>query len=132
MNDMTRTLRWWLALAGVLLAAVAGADRPGDSRLHQVVQFSIERGPLEHALIQFSRQAEVQVVLASNLAGDLVASEVRGSFSASSALTKLLKGTGLVYATVGNTVTVRLPEASKGEAVAPTRRDLKNMGRADE
>lgn len=120
---MTLTLRRWLGLAGMLLAALASADRPGESRLEQVVQFSIERGPLEYALIQFSRQAEVQVVLASDLAGNLVASEVRGSFSASSALTELLKGTGLVYATVGNTVTVRLPKARKGEAVAPASQD---------
>jgi hypothetical protein len=89
-----------------IAAAPARADEQSISRLAQEVTFHIEKGPVEFALIQFSRQADVQVVLASNAALNVTASPVIGRFAADAALAGLLKGTGLVYVIVGNTVTV--------------------------
>jgi hypothetical protein len=94
------------------LALAGGQDIP---KLDQLAVFHIESGPLESALIQFSRQADVQVVIAPTSKANVTASAVHGKLAASAALTALLRGTGLVYAAVGNTVTVT-PSSSSSSA----------------
>lgn len=106
----------------------AGAD-PGPSRLDQETDFHIDSGPLEAALIQFSRQAAVQVVLAPDSTIHGVACAVHGRLAASEALDALLKGTGLIYARVGNTVTVRSAETRNPDAGSRTRIINRNLGR---
>jgi hypothetical protein len=83
-------------------------------KLQQESLFHIEKGPLESALIQFSRQAEMQIILAPESSANITVSAVYGRLAAADALTALLKGTGLVYRAVGNTVMVipRKPTAS--------------------
>jgi hypothetical protein len=90
-----------------VLATLAFASEPSIPKLQREVLFHIERGPLESALIQFSLQAGIQVVLAPGSAGQLMASPVSGRLVAGAALTALLKGTGLSYSTVGDTVMVQ-------------------------
>lgn len=103
-------IRLLLILAGVV-APMALATSQEIPRLQREILFRIEPGPVESALIQFSRQAEMQVVLAPDTAVDITVSAVHGRFAAGAALTALLKGTGLVYTTVGNTVTVKSSSA---------------------
>jgi hypothetical protein len=102
-----RRIRWSLLALG-LLACTTLAGEPSPSKLEQEISFDIDKVRLESALIQFSRQAEMQVLLAPDAVANVMASAVKGRLPAGAALTELLKGTGLVYTTVGNTVMVRL------------------------
>src|SRR4051812_5985120 len=90
--------------------AFAFAGEQSISKLEQQTIFHIEKGPVAAALIQFSRQAEMQIVLAPDSAANATASPVNGRLAAGAALTALLRGTGLVYTTVGNTVMVQQSE----------------------
>jgi len=92
------------------LSAVALAAEPNIPKLEREVVFHIEKGSLEFALIQFSRQAEIQVVLAPASATNLTTSAISGRLTAGAALRALLKGTGLSYTTVGDTVMVESSE----------------------
>lgn len=106
MISIPRAGRWsvlWLWT----FASIALAGEENIPKLLQLVTFHIEKGPLESSLIQFSRQAEVQIVLAPDSAANVVAPAVSGRLQVDAALTALLKGTGLVYTAVGNTVTVQ-------------------------
>lgn len=96
-----------LLLVIALLPAAFG-NQPAPPKLEQEVSFHIPTGSLESALIQFSRQAELQVVVAVPVSRVTVP-ELSGRFIASDALLRLLQGTGLVYTVVGNTVTIRTP-----------------------
>jgi outer membrane receptor for ferric coprogen and ferric-rhodotorulic acid len=80
------------------IAQSAGLDR-------QIV-FHIASQPLEGALLEFSRQADVPVAIASDSLRDLHVSGVEGKLAARNALVMLLKGSGLSYSLVGSTVMV--------------------------
>ena len=85
------------------LAAVNAADRL--ETLERESFFHIESGPLESALIQFSRQSGIQVVLTTRVTGIWVPA-VDGRRNAREALIALLNTTGLTFDVVGETVTV--------------------------
>jgi outer membrane receptor protein involved in Fe transport len=95
-------------------AAVAPALAAAD--LDKTVDFHIPAQPLDSALLEFSRQARVQVAVNSRSVGKISAPTVDGPLAVSAALSELLRHSGLEYATVGNTVTVSPAQAmSKSE-----------------
>jgi outer membrane receptor protein involved in Fe transport len=102
--------RHWLALLAVLSTAVllfATAPIEAATFLDRQVTFWIPSQPLDSALIEFSRQAGVQVAVDASLLGRIQAPELNGTLQAGVALTRLLGRSGLVYSAVGNTVTIR-------------------------
>ena len=88
-------------LAGSAVApALAAAD------LDKTVDFHIPAQPLDSALLEFSKQAHVQLAVNSHSVGRMSAPSVDGPLVASAALSELLQHSGLEFVTVGNTVTV--------------------------
>jgi hypothetical protein len=117
-------MRWRVAFAISFLlvawlegasAAVKAADHL--DKLEREASFHIEPGPLESALIQFSRQSGIQVVLSTRITGTLVAA-IDGHRNAREVLTALLNANGLTFAVVGETVTVYAVDPKIHPAVA--------------
>lgn len=75
--------------------------------LDRQVAFSIPSQPLDGALLEFSRQADIQLALDADELDRIQAPELKGTLAASVALRRLLSSSGYRYYTVGNTVTVR-------------------------
>jgi outer membrane receptor protein involved in Fe transport len=80
---------FWLCALGAV-AAVSAAE-PSS------VRFDIPAQSLESALLTFSQQARVQLVVADETIKGLRTRGVRGEYSAHEALTRLLQGSGLSY-----------------------------------
>ena len=103
----------------IMAAALAGA--PIVPAANQVVKFDqeatfhIAAGSLESALIEFSRQAEIQVVIGAPVANIAVAA-VDGRRHPREVLTTLLNATGLTYTIVGDTVTVHTVDTTTSAA----------------
>jgi iron complex outermembrane receptor protein len=107
-----------LATAGMLVAGPAAAA-PVD--LSQVVLFDIPAQPLGAALLRFSEQAQVQVIVESRLAESSSAPALRGKYTRRHALERLLDGTGLTFRTAGNAAIAihsLRPEMEGGERTA--------------
>lgn len=88
-GQCTRRLRrtaWWLA--GLLLTLVAAAA--DDSR-----PLNIPAGPAARALQELARQSEQQIVFAMTLVRGIRTRGLRGTFTAETALARLLANTGL-------------------------------------
>ncbi len=103
---MKRTirLRTWVLGALALFAGVAQADA---GRLDQEASFEIPAQPLSTALVQFSKQAALQVVTASVELGEQETAGVLGKKTLREALETLLSRSGLQYSLVGaNTVAI--------------------------
>lgn len=86
-------------IMGVLLAcqsALAGVD------LSRVIRFDIPAQGLGAALLEFSRQAQVQIIVESRLAESVRTPKVNGDYARGIALEMLLDGTGLTFRAVGN------------------------------
>ncbi len=72
------------------------------------IAFDIPAQSLETALLRFSEQARIQVVVANGAARGAVASQVKGEYSAGEALQLLLKESGLAYEVTGErTIAIR-------------------------
>ncbi len=72
------------------------------------IEFNIRQQPLANALLDFSYQSDVQLIMPSALAADLIADEVVGAYTLQEALTQLLENTGLRYEFTGErTVTIK-------------------------
>jgi len=82
------------------------SNAPGAIKLEQQAAFHIQSGSLESALLQFSRQAAIQVIISVPVA-KISVTAIDGRRSARSALSALLSGTGLSYTIVGSTITIR-------------------------
>jgi len=99
------------ALIGSLLPVSAllalSATAVQAASLDRQVAFSIPSQPLDGALLEFSRQADIQLALDANELDNIQAPELKGTLAASVALRRLLSSSGFKYYTVGNTVTVR-------------------------
>jgi len=88
-----------VAITGVLFVcqcAIAGVD------LSRVIQFDIPAQGLGAALLEFSRQAQVQIIVESRLAESVSTPRLNGEYARGSALEILLHGTGLTFRAVGN------------------------------
>lgn len=111
-----------LLVCGALFSTAAQA-RATD--LDRTVMLDIAAQPLETALVAFSQQANIQVVLNSGSTGTAAAAAVKGTISARTGLAELLKGTGFYFEPIGNrTVSVMAVEAGTAEAAeGPRGRD---------
>ena len=99
-----------LALAMLLLAA--GVVQ-AQERLDEVVEFDIAPQSLDAALLQFSDQADLQVLVAAASLDGLDTGGFSGTAPAREALRSLLTGTGLTWRAAGDTITV-IPAGNGG------------------
>ncbi len=88
-----------IALACMLLAGEIAAATVDLSR---VIRFDIPAQTLGAALLRFSEQAQVQIIVESRLAEFTNAPAIKGQYTRVQALTLLLHGTGLTFREVGN------------------------------
>jgi iron complex outermembrane receptor protein len=88
-----------LAAAGLFAAENVVSATVDLSRL---VQFDIPAQPLGAALLQFSEQAQLQVIVESRLAESVSAPPLKGAYTRGNALKLLLSGSGLTFRMVGN------------------------------
>ncbi|MGE5502301.1 MAG: TonB-dependent receptor domain-containing protein [Ignavibacteriales bacterium] len=98
------------AIALALMATSAGAQEPAKT-------FSIAPQPLADALLQLSRQADVDIVASTDLTRGRVAPKVDGQMTTADAMSALLAGSGLVAAPSGNGyVITRASDPQSGSA----------------
>lgn len=100
-----------VSITGVLLVcqgALAGVD------LSRVVRFDIPAQELGGALLEFSKQARIQIVIESRLAESVSTANLNGEYSRSNALEMLLHGSGLTFHAVGNAA-IAIQAADSGE-----------------
>jgi iron complex outermembrane receptor protein len=82
-------------------AAVAGAVDAQSNSLDRQISVDIAPQPLPDALIEFSKQAGVQVITPAPIVSDLKTEGVHGQMSLGDALARLLKGTKLGFHPAG-------------------------------
>lgn len=85
--------------AALLLALAAPHAVAGD--LDRVIAFEIAAQPLDRALIAFSEQSNVQLMVATELVANLASPGVDGGYSATDALTRILGANPLGFEVVG-------------------------------
>jgi outer membrane receptor protein involved in Fe transport len=102
------------ALLGLLPALALATEEPRS--------FNIRPQALAPALLEFSQQADEQVLGASEVIGDLLTAGVSGRMSPYVALNKLLEGTGLAFTRISDrTIRIRpLAAAAGGRNAAST------------
>ena len=86
------------AAAGLIVAQNVAAATLDFSR---VVQFDIPAQTLGAALLRFSEQAQLQVIVESRLAESVSAPPLKGAYTRGDALKVLLEGSGLTFRIVG-------------------------------
>jgi hypothetical protein len=107
-------IRWF---APVLIMAIAWLQPArADDILDQDVSFHIAASPLASALIEFSTQSGIRVAAADASVAGLNSDGLNGDYSIHSALSALLRGTGLEFTRVG-TQTVAIRSASAGPKI---------------
>ena len=74
--------------------------------LDREVTFDIAPQSLDHALLEFSKQSGIQIMVASSSVGNAVTRGVKGTHRASEALVMLLKDSGLSFSVSNETVTI--------------------------
>jgi hypothetical protein len=105
MEEFVSNDAWIRAIFYSLAICVSGQAHA--TKLDEQITFHIKPQTLETALLQFSRQADLQLAFASDLSLSAPAHGIDGKLAVSDALTLLLDGSGLSYTVVGsNTVTV--------------------------
>lgn len=112
--------RWLVRVAaGVLVCGAAALPAPVAAQSTNVA-FDIPAQPLAQALMELSRQANVNVVAPSRLTGGRNAPAVRGTMSVGQALERLLAGSGLRHRMSGggSIIIDREAAVSTGEAGA--------------
>jgi hypothetical protein len=81
--------------------------------LAQMIDFKIAPQRLTMALLEFSRQANVQIVVGSEV-GDRRSAGLSGRYSIAQGLTALLQGSALVYRVINDTsITVGYSDTSQ-------------------
>ena len=89
----------------------------------ELIEFAIERQALSAAILDFSYQSNVQVLVPSELVAGIIGRPVRGQYSADDALGVLLAGTNLTYEfTDERTVTLRAKPPKKSTRSGSRRR----------
>jgi iron complex outermembrane recepter protein len=95
-----------LALLAALRLALSAVPAWAADALDGNVTLDIPAQPLSQALMQFAREANVQVMLNGNLTDEKTSTVLKGTLPARQALETLLRGTGLAYRVKNKTVTV--------------------------
>ena len=91
------TSRHFLGLALGFILALAGASAPADEALDEVSAFDIAPQPLADALLEFSQQANIQIVMVSATVKDIEAGGIVGERTNREALELLLDDQALRY-----------------------------------
>lgn len=117
----------WIAiiLAGTL---VAGRPLEAQSPAGNVEQFDIAPQSLESALLEFSEQAELQLVVDGNLLKGKDSTGFTGKQTAEQVLVALLDDTNLTFTTVGATVTITREGARKRAESTDAETAQENVG----
>jgi len=112
------SIQWRAVIVLFFLVAcwVAGGPAGAADWRDREVAFDIAPQSLDHALLQFSSQSGLQIMLAANSAGNAVTSGIRGTFRVSDALARLLQGSGLSFSASGDTVIVAPAAVSTAHA----------------
>ena len=119
----------------VLLAAMALAvfSDPALAGGAAAIQFNIPAQPLSSGLIEFSRQANVQVLTAGSRLRGVNTPGLYGSFSVISGIEHLLTGTGFGYHLIGNdTISLIPPPGRKIRLDGSHEADSETMAQAGE
>lgn len=96
-------------MLGLCMSVVAMADDLPE------IRFDIAPQPLRQALLEFSEQARIQLILAADTEDIPISQGVAGLMTAQDALAQLMEGTGLEYHfSSGNTVTIRQQKTKPG------------------
>ena len=111
-------VRGMTAVLIVLLSLAIPAYADG---LDQIRDFNIDEQALDTALIEFSEQAGVQLMVPTELIADLRSPSIAGQYAADKALIVLLEGSELTFQAIGDD-TVTLQAADQGGDS-----DLKNL-----
>lgn len=93
--------RWVLSLCAVALTQLGAVRSVAAADLESVRTFDIAPQALETALIQYSEQADLQVMGSGETMADRMTDGVRGSFTNRRALEELLRGTALGFDVFG-------------------------------
>lgn len=117
-------LRSILARLAVTLMAGASAAAPvivpsQAQAQASTAKINIPAQPLASALIAFSRQTKIEVIVPSSVAAGKRSTAVNDSMSPDAALQQILSGTGLTYSFNGSTYSINTPNSS-GNAAAAT------------
>ncbi len=104
-----------LLIAGVV--ATPALARALD--LDRAISFDIPAQPLESALIDFSKQSHIQVVIGQDGAGEAAAPAIRATLSARVALNTLIGNSGFKYVAIGDSVSVTRVAARPESTLGP-------------
>ena len=116
-NYKKRSRRSLLALVLATAGLLAGeAVAAATTDLSRVVEFDIPAQTLGAALLRFSEQAQLQVIVESRLAESVRAPPLKGAYTRGDALKLLLEGSGLTFRMVG-TAAVAIHAAQPGARV---------------
>ncbi|MGH8425366.1 MAG: TonB-dependent receptor plug domain-containing protein, partial [Pseudomonas fluorescens] len=112
-----------IAALGALLFCLFLQSAFAEDRFSRQVNFDIAAQTVEAALLEFSKQADVQVMVGTSSLNGQKTEGVKGRLSVTQAGEQLLKDTGLEYQAKGNTVTVRSVKNARADAVPLPRVD---------
>jgi iron complex outermembrane recepter protein len=123
--------RAWLLCFGIAMFT-AGVSIAHAVNLDAQVTFDIPAGPLSSALIEFSKQAHVQVLSSGDRTKAASTEGLSGTFTIREALTRLLKISGLRFKSVSTDVLAIESEAKDGTRVdkAPSSIDTQSESTA--
>jgi len=108
-----------VAAFGVSLPAFAHGLQDNQVQAPRTVDFNIRSQRLQDALLAYSEQAGVQIILPGDMASDQQRRSLRGAHDVVDALTRLVEGTGYSFSFTGeNTVVVRR-QLHLGQPVVP-------------
>ncbi|MBL8270061.1 TonB-dependent siderophore receptor [Steroidobacter sp.] len=117
-----------MKLRSTVLAMACGATLWGSlalaDELDRKVAFDIDSQPLEQALVAFSQQAGIQIVLNTGSVGGATVPALKATVSSREALRELLSGSPFSYSPIGErTVSVTRVQAGSDEQVASSTQD---------
>jgi iron complex outermembrane recepter protein len=113
------------------LIAAAGFTLPAGAA-ETTTEFSIAAQPLSTALIEFAKQANVQVLTAGQAVEGVGASDVAGSLTLDNALQRLLKDSGFTYRFLDKKTLILIREGETVGAAMPSGTDRDGSHAADD
>ncbi len=106
MSDLLDPFRRWTARVFVIVVACS-SSAVANEHVHEI---NIRESTLSAALLEFSKQTEIQLVAPDRVLAGHTAPLLSGSYTAADALTVLLASTGLIFEFVDDvTVVIREP-----------------------
>ena len=103
----------FLRLTSLLTLCLLGLSVVSFAGMADEISFEIPPQSLDSALLAYSEQAEVQLIVDAQILQGIETNGVVGKRTPEEALAELLVNTGLEFSLVGSTVTVTYPNASK-------------------